>query len=183
MKTNLIILAAGNSTRFQGNKLLHIWQGKPLIEHVFMAVKPVAFAQVIVVTQYEEVMRLAQTYGFQVVENKQIEKGISHSIMLGLQASPVHEQTMFLVGDQPFIKASTLQKMLDESDGCHITCAVHQGIIKNPIIFPCVFDGELCALQGDQGGKQVVHRHNDQLFFMEVDECELQDIDRPIDLS
>ena len=182
MKTNLVILAAGKATRFKQNKLLYLHLGLPIIEHVFLAVKQVDFEQVIVVTQYPKVMQLAQTYNFHVVENTQVEKGISYSLQLGLQASKPHTQTMFLVGDQPYIQASTLQAMIKQSDGNHILCAAHQANIQNPIIFPKKYEKELLSLQGDHGGKQVVHRHMEELILVEVDKKELQDIDTKEDI-
>ena len=34
MKINLILLASGNSRRFNGNKLLALYKGKPIYMHV-----------------------------------------------------------------------------------------------------------------------------------------------------
>ena len=41
---------------------------------------------------------------------------------------------------------------------------------------------ELLALEGDQGGRQIMQKHPEDIWMMEVDERELRDIDQPLDL-
>ena len=112
MKTDLIILAAGNSTRFQANKLLHLYQGKPLILHTFDKIDRSKFEHVIVVTQYSQIAEAARAYSFDVVINEHPDQGISSSIRLGLQACSSSECAMFLVADMPGLSAKTIDHML-----------------------------------------------------------------------
>lgn len=182
MKTNLVILAAGNSTRFHANKLLHSINDKMIIQHVFETCKNVDFHKVIVVTQYDQIKELASQYGYQSIINKFPMLGLSHSIKLGVHASKECEQIMFLAADQPFIKQETLQTLLQMSDGEHILSASVDGIIKNPMLFPSAYFFELCNLTNDIGGKKVAMKAIHKVIKVEVDELQLKDIDTKYDL-
>lgn len=182
MKTNLVILAAGNSSRFQANKLLHPINDKAIIQYAFDACNKIAFHKVIVVTQYDEIKELALHYGYQNVMNYHPEKGLSHSIRLGVQASKECDQVMFLAADQPYIKQETLQTLLQMSDGEHILSASVDGVMKNPMLFPKSYYEELCNLTDDIGGKKVAMKWMDKVIKVEVDEIQLKDIDTKQDL-
>ncbi len=85
----LVLLAAGSSRRFQGNKLLHEFQGKPMYRHLADQVKALpsdVFEKKMVVTQYEEIGDSLGKEGFLVVRNRRPELGISHSIHLAIAA-------------------------------------------------------------------------------------------------
>lgn len=182
MKTNLVILAAGNSTRFQANKLLHPINEKMIIQHVFDACKNVAFHKIIVVTQYEAIKELALQYGYLSIMNFHPKRGLSHSIQLGVQASKECDQIMFLAADQPYIKQETLKKLLQIGDGEHIVSASVNGIIKNPMLFPNAYFLELCSLTDDIGGKKIAMKWIHKVIKIDVDENQLKDIDTKKDL-
>ena len=55
MKINLILLAAGNSRRFNGNKLLALYKGKPINVHVGEKALNLEVNKIICVTQNEEI--------------------------------------------------------------------------------------------------------------------------------
>ena len=57
MKINLILLAAGNSRRFNGNKLLALYKGKPIYMHVVEKALNLEVNKIICVTQYEEIRK------------------------------------------------------------------------------------------------------------------------------
>ena len=80
MKIDLVILAAGYARRFHGNKLLHVWQGKPILAHVMDTCQQVDFHAIHVVSQYEEVLALAHTRGMHAVKNDHPQKGMSSSL-------------------------------------------------------------------------------------------------------
>ena len=83
MKLTLILLAAGNSRRFDGNKLLTPFHGKPMYQYIVEEVEKLPdglFDDKIVVTQYPEIMEDLEKRGYVVVENVQSSLGISHSV-------------------------------------------------------------------------------------------------------
>ena len=57
-----------------------------------------------------------------------------------------------------------------------------QGIAGNPVIFDRKYIEELCRVCGDQGGRQVVKRHPEDIMYVEIDQKEQKDIDYPYDL-
>ena len=57
MKINLILLAAGNSRRFNGNKLLALYKDKPIYMHVVEKSLNLEVNKIICVTQYEEIRK------------------------------------------------------------------------------------------------------------------------------
>ncbi|MBM6860048.1 NTP transferase domain-containing protein, partial [Clostridium saudiense] len=85
MKINLILLASGNSKRFNGNKLLTKFNNKPLYIYTLDKIKSIkGLSKVIVVTQYEEIKSRSIDLGFDVVLNQESNLGISNSIILGI---------------------------------------------------------------------------------------------------
>ena len=171
MKTDLIILAAGNSTRFQANKLLHLYQGKPLILHTFDKIDRSKFEHVIVVTQYSQIAEAAPAYSFDVVINEHPDQGISSS----------SECAMFLVADMPGLSVKTIDHMLAAA-ACDRIVAAYDEEIKNPMLFPKKYWPEIRELQGDQGAKKIALRHLSSVTLIKTEGEELRDIDSPKDL-
>jgi molybdenum cofactor cytidylyltransferase len=205
-KIALILLAAGNSVRFGGNKLLSVYHGKRMYRHIVDQVEklaPETFAEKIVVSQYREILKDLVEKGYTAVENPAPEQGISHSIHLGLgvvhslreaenesDAASAGRETVvdavcFAVCDQPDLKAETLAGFIAEweKSGKTIGCLSHDGIAGNPVIFDVRYTDELCALTGDVGGKRVLRAHPEEVYYHEItDGAELVDIDTPLKL-
>lgn len=184
MKIDLVILAAGFSRRFPGNKLLHPIHGKAMIQHVVEAASPVGFHHMYVVSQYQEVITRLQAYPITCIYNQHPEKGMSHSIQLALtNRKEAGDATMFLSGDLPFIQTQTLQHLCEQADESHIICATNQGIMMNPMIFPKVYECALFDLREDVGGKKIALRHLEDCVMIDVDAREIQDIDTMEDIE
>lgn len=185
LSTGCVILAAGNSTRFGENKLLAEINGKTMIERAFEAIPVEKLCSVIVVTQYESIVKLAERFGFDCIINRHPELGLSRSVMLGTQALKDQcDGILYLVADQPWLKRESVSKMLDmfRENPDSIVSMSSGGKRGNPCIFPKACFDELCCLSGDKGGRTVIERHEDQLILFEVSEAELKDIDTPKDI-
>lgn len=174
-----VVMAAGNARRFGENKLAVQLGGKPLILRAMEAIPADRFDRIAVVTQYQEVMDLATARGWQVVENKQPDLGISHTIHLGLSITGSFDGTMFLVSDQPLLRPETVAGLVDfwQTRPECIAALSHNGVRGNPCLFPARFYPELLSLTGDRGGSAVIRRHSDALALYEAPEKELADID------
>lgn len=180
MKINLILLAAGNSKRFNGNKLLAIYKEKPIYMHIVNNVLKLEVNKIICVTQYEEIKEALLNTNINVVMNTNSSLGISSSIKLGINFDKEADGYMFMVCDQPFITEKTLKILLDnfingEKGIVCVGCGNNKG---NPVIFSKKYINELLSLQGDNGGKRILKGHLNDLNVVNIDnEIELLDID------
>lgn len=174
-----LVMAAGNSTRYQGNKLAALFRGKPIIEYALDAVPADRFAAVTVVTQYPEIEALAAQRGFAVIRNEHPDWGISHTIRLGTEAMQDCNAILYMVADQPLLDDASVERILEcwRQHPCNIVGASHNGKRGNPCIFPKEFFEELMALEEDHGGNTVIRRYPDRLLTVEVSQEELTDVD------
>jgi len=184
MKLALILQAAGDSRRFNGNKLLHEFNGKPMYQYILEEVEKLPddiFDRKVVVTQYQEIMSCMSDYGYEVVVNEESSLGISHSIHRALEVLENEETDYcFAVCDQPYLKAATIRDLVRgwRNSGKGIGCLCNMGALGNPAIFSKNYLKELLKLEGDVGGKRVIRRHIEDLYLHEVvDGLELVDID------
>lgn len=184
-KLGCVVMAAGNARRFGANKLAAALEGKPLILRALEAVPKGLFARVEVVTQYPEIANLAANFGFGVLENKQPDLGLSHTIALGTRVLADCDAILYMVADQPLLAAETVSRVAAawKETPERIVAAAHGGKRGNPCIFPREFFPELLALTGDIGGSTVIKRYPDRLRTVEVPAAELADVDTPAALA
>ena len=175
----VILEAAGNSSRFGSNKLLHIMEdGRPMSASILEAARSVDAYRKILVTQYDEVAAMAPD--FKVVMNDRPDLGISRSMQLGLKAAGDADAYMFCVCDQPGITKATLERLIEayKKGTAGIVSLAWQGRMCNPKIFSSRYREELMALSGDTGGRQIIASHSDDILLVEAAcEEEVRDID------
>lgn len=185
IRIGCVILAAGNATRFGENKLLTEIDGKPMIEHAFDAIPTEKLCAVVIVTQYEGIIKCAEHSGFQCVVNDRPELGLSRSVMLGTTALKDQcDGILYMVADQPRLKRESVSRMLDvfRKNPDSIVSMSSGGKRGNPCIFPKTYFDELCSLSDDKGGRAVIECHENDLILFEVSDAELKDIDTPDDI-
>ncbi len=179
-KIAVILEAAGDSKRFGSNKLLHIMDdGRPMIASILDAVRPLDVYKKILVTQYDEVAKLAS--GFDIVMNDRPDLGISRSMKLGLMSAGDADAYIFCVCDQPGLTTATIEKLIDayKKGTAGIVSLAWQGKMRNPKIFSSLYREDLMKLEGDTGGRQIIDAHKKDLLLVEAEsEDEVIDIDR-----
>ena len=180
-KIGCLLMAAGNASRFQSNKLLAEFRGKPLVLWVLERIDPARFSQVTVVTQYPEICTMAEEFGFPWLKNDHPDWGAAYTIRLGTEAMAQCDAILYLVADQPLLDAAAIARILEtwQETPDRIVAPAHDGRTGNPCIFPREFFPELCQLQGDVGGKRVIKAHLDRLLTVEVAPDALFDCDTP----
>ncbi|MBE6909444.1 MAG: nucleotidyltransferase family protein [Ruminococcaceae bacterium] len=180
LRVGCVVMAAGNAERFGENKLAAAVGGKTLIERALDAVPLDALSAVCVVTQYDEVERLAVRCGFRCVRNDRPADGLSRTVRLGTEALAGEcDAILYLVSDQPLLKRESVAALLDfcRAHPDRIVGASHGGRRGNPCVFPKKYFPELCALSGDVGGSAVIRAHEDDLLLFEIGGEELTDVD------
>ena len=139
---HVIYMAAGNSRRFGSNKLLYLYEGKPLYRHgleLLLKLKQEMGEKltVTVVTQYAEILEEVQDIfercgmaGMQAVFCEESRLGASYTIRAGIEAvisqDPVSGQPkegqsmigekdylMFMVADQPHLTLDSVRKLVE----------------------------------------------------------------------
>ena len=184
MQVGCVILAAGNAARFGENKLLALWQGKPLIQWTLDAV-PAALSPVAVVTRFPAVEALAAARGLVTLPNERPELGISHSVALGTAALAERcAGILFLAADQPCLRPETLAALAERfrAEPDRIVAAAAGERRGNPAVFPASLFPALQALRGDRGGMQLIRRFPELVVGLPVDPAELADVDTAADL-
>lgn len=179
MRLGAVMLASGESARFaRGNKLLAPFMGEPLIKRTFAALPPQLFTSRLVVTRSEEIATLAQGCGLRALLHSLPD--ISDTIRLGVKAMADTDGCLFCVGDQPFMSADTVSRIIlaFRDEPTRICRAAFGGLYGSPVIFPKALYGELAALEPGQSGSAVIKRHAALVRAVEAGALkELMDID------
>lgn len=179
LSAGCLLMAAGNASRFGENKLTARFDGQSLFSLALAAIPKELFARVTVVSQYPALLEEAARTGFDTILNDRPQDGVSRTIRLGTQAMADCDGILYMVADQPLLRAGTVRRMVDvwrAHPEC-IAAAAHNGNRGNPCLFPARFFPELCALEADRGGSSVIRRHEDALLLVEAGERELFDCD------
>lgn len=186
MKLGCILMASGKSRRFKQNKLLSVFNNKPIIEYIFSELPLEIFYKTVVVTAFPEICDLATSYGISSVFNPHSDLGASHTVKLGLDSIGDADGYMFCVCDQPLCSKDSfknLHKHFIEKPSAIIALG-YENKRGNPVIFPKSLFEELYNLKGDIGGRAVVSSHLNILEVIEATSSrELLDIDFEKDLE
>lgn len=179
LSAGCLLMAAGNASRFGENKLTARFDGQSLFSLALAAIPKELFARVTVVSQCPALLEEAARTGFDTILNDRPQDGVSRTIRLGTQAMADCAGILYMVADQPLLRAGTVRRVVD-AWRAHPECiaaAAHNGNRGNPCLFPARFFPELCALEADRGGSSVIRRHEDALLLVEAGERELFDCD------
>lgn len=182
---HIIYMAAGMSRRYGSNKLLTPRDGKPLYRHgldaVLQAIGGRADCALTVVTCWEEIAADMKKNDIHCVSCPDSHLGISHTIRAGIRAcEPLSKEDYlcFCVADQPNLTPATVSRLLQTSASRPLTACVAAGeVTGNPTLFSAALAEELCALEGDRGGKAVMRRHPEGHVEVPCDATELLDVD------
>ena len=156
MRIGCIILAAGKSVRFGGNKLLAPLAGKLLLEHTLDAIPTPCFSQVVAVVSDPEVEALCRRHGVKTVAYEGGPQ--SQSIRLGLEAVQNAEGCLFVLGDQPLCRTDSIRRLVAafQAQPRVVHRLAYQGQPSSPTLFPAHLFPALMELAGEHGGMAAV---------------------------
>lgn len=178
-----IILAAGLSTRFGANKLLHpLKDGVPMVRRVTETVLACGFRETLVITGHEKAAVESALAGLAVrfIENKDYRIGIASSIVAGVRAAKSKNSGyLVLLGDMPYLTVASLLAIADGAAPDRLSACRGEDGAMVPAFFGHDYRRELEALAGDQGARKVLHAHADRVRLIAVPTEELRDIDIP----
>lgn len=155
-----LVLAAGQSRRFEGDKLLHPLRGKPLAAHIADTIAALPFGCRIAVCPQDNAERaeIFASRGFQVVANPTQDEGLGHSLALGVAAAGGLEKPLLAVflADMPFISAAHIETLLKAAEGGETIASETGGVRHPPAVFPANTFDILKSLQGDRGAQALL---------------------------
>ena len=123
-RVSVVVLAAGRGLRFGADKLSAPFRGLPLLHHplsVLDAAREAGILQGGVLVHGADdggAAALAAACGLRAVPNRHPERGISHSLQLGLDAlledgTEQSEWALVVLGDQPLIRREVIGALVD----------------------------------------------------------------------
>jgi molybdenum cofactor cytidylyltransferase len=179
-RVTLVLLAAGRSRRFDGDKLMALYLGRPIGLHVVVALEAVPFCERIAVVS-ETTLDLAGC-GYRIIHNDDPAAGMGRSLRLGVEAACAGkaEAVLITLADMPKVTATHIYRLLDRAEGPEAIVASSDGKIpRPPVLFGCGHFDALLRAEGDMGARELVkHGHH-----VVTTPSELVDIDTVEDLA
>ncbi|WP_404336531.1 NTP transferase domain-containing protein [Sphingomonas sp. MMS12-HWE2-04] len=176
----LVLLAAGSSHRFNGDKLIEPFLDKPLAFHVVTALERIPFLTRIAVVSDTALDFVS--LGYTVVENPDPSLGQARSLCHGVTAAREAgaEAVLVALADMPRVTAAHIYRLFDAADGAGTIVASSDGVRPlPPALFGRDMFDELLALEGDEGARQLIKRGH----HVVTNPNELIDIDTRADLE
>lgn len=182
-----LLLAAGASRRFGGNKLLApLSDGRPL---VVAAVEPFLALEtpVLAVVRPGDLAvaeLLGKIPGVDVSVCPNADLGLGHSLAWGVAATEEADGWLVGLGDMPWLRAEDAKAVLRALDsGASIAAPIHAERQGHPVGFSARWRRTLLALEGDRGGQGILRTHPAELTRVPCDhDGVLRDVDAPADL-
>lgn len=181
-----ILLAAGRSTRFGADKLLHRLPDGTVVALASARAMATALPRVVAVVRSDNpaLTRLLADAGIEITAAPTLNEGLGGSIAAGVAATADATGWVVALADMPFVRSATIARVLAAlATGSPLAAPVFRGQRGHPVGFARRFRPALLALQGDQGARQLLREHQAQLDLIECDDAGvIADIDRPGDL-
>jgi molybdenum cofactor cytidylyltransferase len=189
-----IILAAGSSRRFGGDKRKSaLPSGRLMLEESIHKAASV-LDSILVVVRFGDIGFAAELEA--TINNNNVRfycapdsaKGMAHSLANGIHQVRDWEAAIVFLGDMPFVQAETVESILAEYEyrkaSSPIVLPIKDGVYGHPVLFPNHYFDEIQQLTGDQGARSIVRAHSKNVFTVAVlDPGVIRDIDTPQDLA
>ncbi|MPZ42358.1 MAG: NTP transferase domain-containing protein [Betaproteobacteria bacterium] len=182
-----VLLAAGQGTRFGGDKLLaRLADGTPV---GVMAARNLAAAlhEVIAVVRPEDV-RLAELLGaagIAVEPCPSAWQGMGSSLAHAVRARADADGWIVALADMPKVRPETIRAVAGAlEDGAPLVAPVHRGERGHPVGFAAAYGARVAALSGDAGAREILRAERDRIVLIECDDPGVvADIDTVLDLE
>ena len=186
MNRYIVVLAAGNSTRFGGIKQLAKIGNEYLINRIFQQVKSVAgTSSLIMLGANAKQIEQRLDNDAERIWVSDWEEGPSASISAAVNRLKERaSHIMFILADQVGLTTKCLDdcwRMSDANPNA-IVCAIEGNYEGPPVIFPKVYFEDLIALDGDVGAKAIIQKNKNNLVHVYLPDASV-DIDTQHDLE
>jgi molybdenum cofactor cytidylyltransferase len=148
-----VVLAAGQSHRFGGDKLLHPLAGRPLGAHIAAMLSAMPFGWRIAVCPAS---RAGLFPGFEIVDNPDPSRGMGTSLALAAKRAITlgAEAMLVCLADMPFVTGDHLAALIAARGDVVATEAA--GVRSPPALFAAAHLPALAQLSGDRGARDLL---------------------------
>jgi molybdenum cofactor cytidylyltransferase len=159
-----ILLAAGYSTRFRGDKQLALFRGTPLIVRAANALKASGADPIIGIIrpQMHVHQQMLLQAGMPFATNQNSAEGLASSVRVGLEFHKGPGLGAVLVSscDQPLITGKHLHELIDlwRNGRAAAVASAYSNTIGIPAVFGSELFSQLSELRGDRGAGQLLRR-------------------------
>jgi molybdenum cofactor cytidylyltransferase len=182
-----VLLAAGASRRFGGDKLMHpLSDDKPMALASAERLRPACDHVVAVLRPEQQALAdLLSTRGWQIALCPEAKMGMGHSLAAGVAATPDASGWIIALGDMPFIASDTHRTVSEHlRAGACLVATQYQEQRGHPVGFGQKWLPDLTALNGEQGGQAILRQYRQRLVLVSVeDPGVIRDIDYRADLE
>ncbi len=170
IKTGLIILAAGNSSRMGEPKQLLPYEGKTFLQcAIDAALGSQATIKVVVLgADKDEIKKTFRADTIPVIHNQDWEKGMASTMQKGLAyltKYQVPDQVIILLCDQPFVNSEILDSLIEtqKATGKGIVACRYSETLGVPALYTKKYFQEMLALKSSEGAKKLIFAHLDDV--------------------
>lgn len=165
MKTAILILAAGTSSRMGTSKqLLPIGDTTLLGLSIENALKTNANEVFCVLgANAALIQKETDKYPVKVIFNTNYESGLSSSIVAGIKELKTYDAVLIMLADQPKVDTHYLNELITscKENPTKIIASNYGKKVGVPAIFPKAFYAELLQLKGDKGARDFLQSEKD----------------------
>ena len=190
-----LVLAAGGSTRMGRPKQLAELDGRPLLEHVLLALQdaPVDRVMVALGASADEVQARVDLRGAAPLVVQDWTRGMGHvlasalaSALAGVAPADPPSAIVLLLGDQPLVSGRAVARLVEawRAGAGPVVTAAYGGRPGHPKLFDHRLLPELLRLDGDGGARDLLAAHPEWVHPVEVGGLGIDaDVDEEADLD
>lgn len=189
-KINILILAAGSSSRLGQSKQLIKVNGVPLLRKTVLTALATTSPHITVVLghDFKKHKEVIQDLNIDILHHTDWQQGMGSSLKAGVSSIlKTHSDTqaiVILVCDQPYLTAEHLNALINthRTSEATIVASAYASTTGVPALFDKSMFEELLKLKDDQGAKKIMEKHTGSIVEIEFASGEI-DIDTPSDYA
>ncbi|MDG1810398.1 MAG: nucleotidyltransferase family protein [Polaribacter sp.] len=186
LNIQLLLVAAGASSRMGEPKQLLPWNNQTLIEHQLNnLLKTNTTTSVVLGANAEKISSVIDSLPISIFTNPKWQNGMGNSISFGIQQLLEKDANIdgILISliDQPLLTTEYFNKIIESFQINKKQIIVSQsenGWLGAPVLFDKTYFDELINLKGDEGAKLIISKNKNKIHLI-LAETILQDIDTP----
>jgi molybdenum cofactor cytidylyltransferase len=188
-----IVLAAGSSRRFGGDKRKAALPNGKIVIQQSVEVALTCFDQVTLALRYgdnalaEELTTLIKDPKLNIFQAPDSALGMGHSLANTIRQVDKWDGAYIFLADMPHLRQRTINHLKEtfttNQTNDPIIAPTYNGQIGHPVGFAACYFDELAALTGDKGARPVINANTEKVIEVPVDDPGvLKDVDTPQDL-